>query len=92
MIDIGSVLSEVVENKSLDEFRGARLSTAELIAVMGSAMDTDRRRERLAALGKTESEVNQILLDESSRQLELVKNGAIVPTRGHGDKTTLSEN
>lgn len=90
---IGNILDEVTgAGADLDQFKGKRMNTAELLAVMGSAAETDRRRLRFKAAGMTESEIAEKLLEDAQERLKGLENGAIVPMRNHGDKTTLSEN
>ncbi|WP_345880462.1 hypothetical protein [Shewanella algae] len=87
-----NVLSSVVADRdNLSDFSGAKLSTAELISVMGSALDITRRRERLIASGSTQEDIERLLLEEAQQRLEQVKHGSIVPSRCHGNRSILSE-
>ncbi|MFV7666890.1 hypothetical protein [Shewanella algae] len=76
---------------TLDKFRGKRMNTAELLSVMGSAAETDRRKARMKAAGMTESEIAEKLLEDAQERLKGLENGAIVPMRNHGDKALLIE-
>lgn len=84
-------LEKVIDTKDLDAFKGTKMSTAELLATLGSAQDTDRRRERFRAAGMNEDEISRRLMDEAQRQLADLKDGKIVPTRNHGNRANLRE-
>ncbi|WP_335903999.1 hypothetical protein [Shewanella algae] len=89
---IGNILDEVTgAGAYLDKFRGKRMNTAELLAVMGSAAETGRRKARMKAAGMTESEIAEKLFEDAQERLKELENGAIVPMRNHGDKALLIE-
>ncbi|WP_412500777.1 hypothetical protein [Shewanella chilikensis] len=92
MLDMGKAIETAVDvEKGLDAFaNGVPLTTAELIAIAGSAMDTKNRRDRLAAQGLSEAEIEQHLATEVAQALEKIRSGElIVASRNHGCRDTL---
>lgn len=92
MLDMGKAIETAVDSeKGLDAFKsGVPLTTAELIAIAGSAMDTKNRRERLVAQGLSPAEIEQRLDSEVAIALGRVKSGEFVPAaRCYGNRDTL---
>ncbi|TVL62848.1 hypothetical protein AYJ00_10925 [Shewanella algae] len=92
MLDMGKAIETAVDSENgLDAFKsGVPLTTAELIAIAGSAMDTKNRRERMTAQGLGDEEIEQRLDSEVAQSLEKIKSGElIVAARNHGNRDTL---
>ncbi|MBC8797266.1 hypothetical protein [Shewanella algae] len=84
-------LEKVIDGSGLDAFKsGVPLTTVELLAVAGSAMDTKNRRDRLAAQGLSEAEIEQHLAVEVTQALGKIRSGElIVASRNYGNRDAL---
>lgn len=92
MIDMSKAIETAVDvEKGLDAFaNGVPLTTAQLIAIAGSQMDTKNRRDRLTAQGLSDVEIEQRLANEVNQALEKVKSGElIIASRNHGCRNTI---
>ncbi|MBO2600004.1 hypothetical protein [Shewanella algae] len=92
MLDMGKAIETAVDvENGLDAFKsGVPLTTAELIAIAGSAMDTKNRRDRMAIQGLGDKEIEQRLDSEVAIALGRVKSGEFVPAaRCYGNRDTL---
>lgn len=88
-MSLSKVIKKMGDGSGLDAFRGRQMNTAELLAVMGSAYDTDQRRARLKSQGLRDDEITAKLLEDAQKRMKDLENGAIVPSRNHGCRDTL---
>ncbi|MBO2680174.1 hypothetical protein I6M56_15145 [Shewanella algae] len=89
-MSLSKVIKKMGDGSGLDAFRGRQMTTAELLATMGSAAETDRRRSRLKAAGiMTDDEIADKLLEDAQERLKDLDAGRLVPSRNHGNRDTL---
>lgn len=88
-MSLSKVIKKMGDGSGLDAFKGRQMNTAELIAVMGSAYDTDQRRARLKSQGLRDDEIAAKLLSDAQKRMKDLENGAMVPSRNHGNRDTL---
>ncbi|MCM2530677.1 hypothetical protein NDN17_19480 [Shewanella algae] len=88
-MSLSKVIKKMGDGSGLDAFRGRQMNTAELLATMGSAAETDRRRSRLKAAGMSDDEIADKLLDDAQERLKDLDAGRLVPSRNHGNRDTL---
>ncbi|MBO2625332.1 hypothetical protein I6M44_14875 [Shewanella algae] len=92
MLDMGKAIETAVDvENGLDAFKsGVPLTTAELIAIAGSAMDTKNRRDRMAIQGLGDKEIEQRLDSEVTQALGKIRSGElIVASRNYGCRDAL---
>ncbi|PWF92629.1 hypothetical protein DD549_06715 [Shewanella algae] len=90
-MSLSKVIKKMGDGSGLDAFKsGVPLTTVELLAVAGSAMDTKNRRDRLAAQGLSEAEIEQHLAAEVTQALGKIRSGElIVASRNYGCRDAL---
>ncbi|PST67093.1 hypothetical protein [Shewanella algae] len=90
-MSLSKVIKKMGDGSGLDAFRGRQMTTAELLATMGSAAETDRRRSRLKAAGMSDDEIADKLLEDAQERLKDLDAGRLVPSRNHGNRDTIRE-
>ncbi|MBO2606928.1 hypothetical protein [Shewanella algae] len=90
-MSLSKVIKKMGDGSGLDAFKGRQMTTAELLATMGSAAETDRRRARLKAAGLGDDEIADKLLQDAQERLRDLDAGRLVPSRNHGNRDTIRE-